>query len=157
MRHTSSKLNVSCQILCWSSSLARSSSLAHCRWRCWDGSVGSTRRLGLRRAIGVHRIPHSAGYVARGLSRSSVLPTPTPVSCSLACVLCRDCHGNSRWFCCLTTRCPPEAERAARRAADSVNPVQCLLFVRTVVAGPQLSSIVRSRRESSAREVLYDH
>ncbi len=42
-----------------------------------------------------------------------------------------------------TNRCPPQAERAVRCAADSVSPVQCLCFVRTGVAGPQLSSTVR--------------
>ena len=36
----------------------------------------------------------------------------------------------------LTNRC---SRRATRRAADTVSPVQCLLFKRTGVAGPQLS------------------
>ena len=40
----------------------------------------------------------------------------------------------------LTNRC---SGRATRRAADSASPVQCLVFVRTGVAGPQLSSTVR--------------
>ncbi len=52
---------------------------------------------------------------------------------------------------CLTTRCPPQAERAARCAADSVSPVQCLLLVRTGVAGLQLSSTVRCRRKTFNR------
>ena len=34
-----------------------------------------------------------------------------------------------------------KSQEAARCAADSVSPVQCLCFVRTVVAGPQLSFI----------------
>jgi len=38
-----------------------------------------------------------------------------------------------------TTRCPPQAERVARCAAESVRPIQCGLFVRTGIAGPQLS------------------
>ncbi len=42
--------------------------------------------------------------------------------------------------CQLTNR---SSCRAARCAADTVSPVQCELFERTGVAGPQLSSTVR--------------
>ena len=34
-----------------------------------------------------------------------------------------------------------KSQEAARCAADSVSPVQCLCFVRTVVTGPRLSFI----------------
>jgi len=39
------------------------------------------------------------------------------------------------YFGRLTTRCPPQAERAAR-AADAIRPVQCVLLVRAGVAAP---------------------
>ena len=43
----------------------------------------------------------------------------------------------------LTNRCPPQADRATRCAAETISSVQCLLFVRVGVASPQLSSTVR--------------
>ncbi len=100
-------------------------------------------RLGALLASGAH--PRSSALSARG--RAPLLSSLRLRTRSLASTHKLSGVWNRLPKCSLTNRC---SCRAARCAADAVCPVQCLLFVRVGVAGPQLSSTVRQRRGNTA-------